>query len=342
LKLPLGQLTTHLERNLARLYLVAADEPLLVGEATDQIRRAATERGFDERDVHFVERSFRWDSVLAGADSLSLFSEKRILELRMNSPRPGDAGAKAIRELAESDDPDRLVIISIQARLDASAQRSVWVKTCEKLGVVVDIRAVTRESLPGFIGRRARKHGLTIATDAAELLADRVEGNLLAADQELAKLALITESGRVNADDVLAAVASNARFDVFRLSDAVIAGDLPRALRVLAGLQQEGVAPPLVAWALVREILLLSELRQAIGRGMSPEQAMSRQRVWQSRQPALRRALGRYTEADLARFVAAAERVDRAAKGLERRPVWDAITELVIGLLTPRRRSRAA
>lgn len=342
MKLPLGQLSSHLERGLARLYLVAADEPLLVGEACDQIRRSAAEHGFDERSVHFVDRSFRWDNVLAGADSLSLFASKRILDLRMNSPRPGDAGARAIRELAETDDPDRLVIVSIQARLDASAQRSVWVRTCEKHGIVVDIRTVTRESLPGFIGRRARKHGLEISTDAIELLADRVEGNLLAADQELAKLALITEGGRVEADAVLAAVASSARFDVFRLSDAVIAGDLLRALRVLAGLKAEGIAPPLVAWSLVREVLMLSELRQAIERGASPEQAMSRLRIWQSRQPVVRRALGRYTERDLAHLVALAERVDRTVKGLERRPVWDAITELVVELLAPRRRRRAA
>jgi DNA polymerase-3 subunit delta len=335
LKLPLTQLSPHLKRGLAGIYLIAADEPLLVAEAAGEIRRAAMGRGFDERTVHFVERGFRWDSLANSADSLSLFSSQRIVELRMATPRPGDAGAKAIRSLAEAGDADRLVVISIQSRLDANASKSVWVKTIEKHGVVVEIRPVSRRDLPGFIARRAKAYGLTISTDAAELLADRVEGNLLAADQDLAKLALIRDDGHVDTEAVLESVASSARFDVFRLSDAVIAGDLKRAITVLDGLKLEGVAPALVIWALAREIALLSQLKHGARKGRSPAELMSRLRVWQSRQSAITRALSRYSDAELRRLLRRAEGVDRTVKGFDTAPVWPAITGLVIDLLAP-------
>lgn len=335
MKLPLTQLSSHLKRGLSGIYLIAADEPLLVGEATDDIRRAAIGQGFEERNVHFVERGFRWDSLASGAESLSLFSSRRIVELRMATPRPGDDGAKAIRSLAEEKDPDRLVIISIPSKLDSNAARSVWVNTIARHGVVVEIRPVSRHDLPGFIARRATQHGLTISTRAAELLADRVEGNLLAADQDLAKLALISDDSHVDSEAVLESVASSARFDVFRLSDAVIAGDLKRAIAVLDGLKSEGVAPALVIWAVAREVSLLSQLKHAAEKGRSPTELMSRLKVWQSRHSALSRALTRYSDADLSRLLRRTERVDRTVKGLDGLPVWPAITGLVLDLLAP-------
>jgi DNA polymerase-3 subunit delta len=342
LKLALNQLGAQLQRGLAGLYLIAADEPLLVAEATDRIREAARAHGFTERKVHSVDRHFNWDQLAGAGDSLSLFAERRIVELRLLAPRPGDAGGKAIRALAEATDPDRLVIISIQAKLDQAAQRSVWVRTVEQHGVVVDIRPVSRENLPAFITQRARSKGLSIAADAAELLAERVEGNLLAADQELTKLALICDDGRVDADAVLEAVATSARYDVFRLSDAVLAGDLKRTLTVLAGLRSEGTAAPLVLWALTREILQLSQLKHAAARGHSVEQLMGRLRIWQSRQAVIRRALARYSDAELTRLVGVAARVDRVVKGLERAPVWESITGLVLQLLVPAETRRIA
>lgn len=342
MKLPLNQLRAHLGRGLKQIYLVAADEPLLVAEATDAIRRAALEQGFDERKVHFVERGFRWDMLAAEGDNLSLFASRRILELRMSSPRPGDAGSKAIRELADSDDPDRLVIISIREKLDAAAQKSVWVRTIEQQGVVVDIRAVLRHELPRFIAARAKQKGLSIDPDAADLLAERTEGNLLAADQELTKLALIADGAEIDAEAVLAAVASSARFDVFRLGDAIVDGDAARALTVLDGLRSEDAPPTLVLWAIVREISLLAQLKRAEAMGESLEPLMGRLRVWRSRQPLLRKALRRYTQGELARLLTDAARVDRTIKGIEPAPVWEAIVDLTLDLLVPARRARSA
>ena len=330
MKLPFNQLAATLERDLAPLYLIAADEPLLVVEAGDLVRAAARAREFHERETHYVERGFRWDRLLGGADSLSLFSDKRIVEIRMPAARPGVAGAAAIRELAENADPDRLIIISIQSRLDRKQLASAWAKAVEKHGVVVQIRPVARHELPRFIVSRARQKGLSISPDAADLLAERVEGNLLAADQELAKLALIRETGSVDAEAVLEAVSSSARFDVFRLGDALVSGDSKRALKVLAGLKAEGAAPQLVLWALAREIQLLSQLDQARARGENLGAMMSRLRIWESRQGALRRAIDRYDAGALTRLVKSAAHADRVVKGLERAPAWEAVTGLLL------------
>jgi DNA polymerase-3 subunit delta len=341
LKLPASQLKSHLQRNLSGMYLVAADEPLLVAEAGDAIRAAAREQGFEERSLHFIERGFKWEALKQDADSLSLFASRRVVEIRMTAPRPGDAGARAIRALAEDKDPDRLVIITIQARLDANAARSVWVKTVEKAGVVVDIRPVTRATLPGFIQERARRYRLKLDHDAADFLSERVEGNLLAADQELIKLSLIREDGHVDASAVVEAVSTSARYDVFRLGDAIIAGDLNRAITVLDGLKSEGMQPPLVLWSLVREITLLAQLKAASARGADTASLMGRLRVWQSRQASVRRALDRYTFEDLTRLLERAARVDRIAKGLEHAPVWEAIRELLLEAIAPEHRLSA-
>ena len=336
MKLAVNQLKSHLDRGLAGIYLIAADEPLLVGEAGDAIRAAARTQGFDERSLHFVERGFRWDSLSSAADSLSLFATRRIVEVRMDKPRPGDAGAKAIRALAEDKDPDRLILILIQARLDAAAARSVWVKTIEKHGVVVDIRPVTRSALPQFIAARARRYSLRLSTAAADYLAEQVEGNLLAADQELAKLALIHDGAEVDADSVRSSVASNARFDIFRLSDAIIDGDLHRAITVLEGLKAEGVQAPLVLWALAREISTLARLKHAAAQGEDLGELMGRLRIWQSRQSLLRRALARYSTTELQQLLRLAARTDRAVKGLERMPAWEALTSLLLAVFDPR------
>lgn len=341
MKLPLNQLAAHLDKGLSGLYLVAADEPLLVAEATDRIRRAAMEQGFDERKVFFVERGFRWEQIEQDGDNLSLFASRRIVEIRMATPKPGDAGGKAIRALAENPDPDRIVIVSIQARMDASVQRSVWARTVEKHGVLVDIRPVSRQDLPRFIAARAKARQLVIDPDAAELLADRVEGNLLAADQELTKLKLISDGDRVDSAAVMEAVAMSARYDIFRLSDAILAGDLKRGMTVLAGLRSEGVAPPLVLWAIAREIMVLAQLKRAEARGERLDPLMSKLRIWQSRQSLVRRALSRYSVNELVRLMTTAARTDRIVKGQERAPVWEAITDLVLQLLAPTRKLSA-
>jgi DNA polymerase-3 subunit delta len=333
LKLPFQQLAAHLQRELLGAYLVAGDEPLLVASALDRLREAARARGFEERELHVVERGFRWAEIEAEAGNLSLFAARRIVELRLGSPRPGDAGARALRGLIEQPDPDRLVLVAINAKLDAAATRSAWVKAFEQHGARVEIWPVDRAAMPRWIAGRARELELDMGSGAAALLADRVEGNLLAADQELVKLSL-TARGRIDEAAVLESVANSARFDVFRLTDAVVAGEVARALRVLEGLRAEGVQPVLVSWALSREIALLGKLAFALARGESVDRACAQNGVWRNRQPGVKRALQRLRGRRLRRLLERAAEVDRTVKGPQHAQAWDALTGLVIEAVT--------
>jgi DNA polymerase-3 subunit delta len=338
LRLPLRQLPRHLHQGVAGIYLVAADEPLLAGEAADAIRAAARAGGFEERDVKTVERGFRWESVQAAADNLSLFANRKIVELRMRTPRPGEAGARAIRALAEAGDPDRLILITVDSRLDSSAARSVWVKSIESHGVVVDIWPVELGELPQWLVARARRHGIELTRGSAELLADRAEGNLLAADQELSKLALMGLDGPIDEAVVLEHVGTSARFDVFRLSEAVLAGDPVRAIKVLEALRTEGTQPTLVAWAIVRELELVGRLHGAGLSGEHPDAVLGRLRVWKRRWPLLKRAASRWTRSDVAALLRQAGQADKTIKGVVAGRPWQALTELILAAVAPRSR----
>lgn len=344
MKVQLRSLPRHLEGRLAPVYLVAGDEPLLVADALDAIRAAARRDGFETRELHVTDRSFHWDELLTGADNLSLFSPRRILELRLPTPRPGDAGARVLRELAARPDPDRLLIVAIAARLDSAAASSQWVKALDDAGVVVEIRPIERAELPQWIRERAARYRVQLTPAAAELLADRVEGHLLAADQELLKLALLARGGTVDEAEVLESVADSARFDVFRLTDAVLAGDAPRAIRVLYGLRAEGVEPVLVSWALGRELALLTALNFAATSGQRLDGVFARHRVWPKRRVLLERALRRYDGERLAALLREAVELDAVVKGAPGLPPWDAVIRLVLGMLRPDRvpRPRAA
>jgi DNA polymerase-3 subunit delta len=329
LKIPLRQLSRQLERALAPAYLIAGEEPFLVDQGLEQIRAAARAAGFAERELHVVDRSFRWADLQASAGNLSLFASRRILELRMASPRPGDAGSAALCELAEHGDPDRLLLVAVGAKLDS---RSSWVKAFEEHGALVEVWPVDRGELPDWIAARARHLGVELSADAAELLADRVEGNLLAADQEIRKLALTLPGRAVGEAEILAAVSSSARFDVFRLSDAVLAGDSARALRVLAGLRAEGVEPTLVSWALTRELTMLARVSYAQAHGENIDNALARLGVWRRRQPAVKLAVRRYGAQRMMQFLRQAAEVDNVIKGNPPEPPWEALTRLVLAL----------
>lgn len=344
MKIPLRQLSRHLDGALAPVYLIGGDEPLLVADALDAIRAAARREGFDSRDVHVVDQGFRWDELLADAGNLSLFASRRIVEVRMPSPRPGDVGARVLRELAAQPDPDRILVVAIDARLDASTSQSQWAKALEKAGVLVEIWPIERAELPRWIAQRARGHRVKLTPAAAELLAERVEGNLLAAEQELMKLAILGGEREVDEAAVLDAVADSARFDVFRLTDAALAGDAPRAIRVLRGLEAEGTAPVLVSWALGRELGVLATLKSAASAGESLDAVFQRQRVWPKRRPLVQKALARFDLRALRGLLNEAVEVDAIVKGARGMPPWDALTRLVLGILNPpgaRPRTRA-
>lgn len=335
------KLSSHLSRNLASVYLVGGDEPLVVAEALEAIRAKAQTQEFSQRDLYIVERGFPWADLQGEADSLSLFASRRILELRLASLRPGDQGRKALKSLVERPDPDRMLIV-VTPKLDSTAMRTAWVKAIDSHGVIVRAWPVDRAYLPSWIRERAGRSGLRFSTSAAELLADRVEGNLLAADQEIQKLALLHGQTEITEQAVLDSVADSSRYDVFRLVDSILANNARRALSIVDGLRGEGVEPALVLWALSREVGLLIRLKTAIGQGQSESNVFSKLRVWQKRQALLSRAARNYSLSDLTTFLRSAEEADRTIKGISRGQPWDVLTQLVMDMLKKARQTGRA
>jgi DNA polymerase-3 subunit delta len=341
LKVPFKQLERHLRDRLAKVYLVAGDEPLLVDEALEHVRAAAMREGFASRELHTADRSFKWADLLAGADNLSLFATRKIVEIRLATPKPGDQGSETIQALSQRNDPDTLVIVAIGEKLDSAAARSNWVKAVEQHGVVVEIWPIERGELPRWIQQRAASVKLKLTSAAAQSLAERVEGNLLAADQEIKRLALTAGGREIDEAEVLEFVANSSRFDVFSLADAVLAGETGRTFKILSGLRAEGVHPVQISWVLNRDISLLARLEYAVRHGDNLDGAMLRSGVWRRRQPLVRQALAKFKAARLKALLAEAARVDAALKGVFPAEPWTTLTDLLVALLRPPESARA-
>lgn len=331
MKLALEQLAQRLARGMAPLYVLCGDEPLLVDEALELLRARAREQGCGEREMHVAERGFDWDSFAVGLQNMSLFASRRLVELRLPSGKPGDAGARFLTALAANPDTGNVVVV-ILPRLDGASARSKWATALGQAAVWVEIKSLARGELPRWLRQRLQKRGLSADEDALDLLAALVEGNLLAASQEIDKLALLAETERMTVDAVRASVADGARFDVFELADAALVGDTPRAMRVLRGLQREGEPEALVLWALARETLTLAEVVMRVHGGAKLDAALQEAGVWRSRQEPMRRAARNRRVADVARLVASAARADRIVKGVQPGDPWKALCELALQL----------
>jgi DNA polymerase-3 subunit delta len=323
MRLNADQLKSTLARGLAGVYLVSGDEPLLVGEAGDAIRAAVRAAGYAERRLFFIDRTFDWDEFRQETQSLSLFAERRLFELRM--PGKPDKGAAALIDLATRPPPD-VVCLVLTDKLDKRASDAPWVRAFEKHGVWVPIWPVGTAALPAWLRSRATALGVAMDPDAAQLIVDRVEGNLLAANQELEKLVMLSSSKRIGADLVLRSVGDSARYDVFQLGEAAAAGDSARTLHVLLGLKSEGVEPTLILWALVRELRGLwqarerNRLRTAVRGG------------WNQAATPGALALERSAKMPLARLLRQAHHTDRVVKGLTGGDAWTALTGLAAGM----------
>jgi DNA polymerase III subunit delta len=321
LKLTSESLATHLAQRLLPAYLISGDEPLLSGEAADAVRARARAAGFTEREVHFIERASDWDDVRASAGNLSLFGSRRLVEIRLASARIGAAGNAALVALLEARDPDLLLLV-IAPRLDREAQGADWVRAVESHGGWLAVWPVDAGRLVDWLRGRSRKLGLEASAEALELLASRIEGNLLAAHQELSKLTWLARDGAVTVDTVLASVADSARFDVFQLGEAVLLGETPRALRMLAGLRAEGTEATLALWALTRA---LRDLWTASTEGAAPP-------AWQRRTAALGKAVQRAPRLSFPALAQRAVRADRMIKGRLIGDAWDEMALLVTEL----------
>jgi DNA polymerase III subunit delta len=312
-------LATHLAGQLLPAYLISGDEPLLTGEAADAIRDGARAAGFTEREVHFVERAADWEDVRASGANLSLFAARRVVEIRMHSGKPGVAGAAALAALLKAKDPDTLYLI-LAPRLDRDAQASDWVRTLDSVGAWVQVWPVDAQRLVAWLRGRCRRLGLEASEDALELLAARTEGNLLAAHQELTKLTLLAQGNRITTETILASVADSARYDVFQLGESVLAGEAPRALRMLAGLRAEGTEPTLVLWALAKSMRDVWNSQPGAGRARGWQRPGAAAALAQAQ-----RRAPRLSFRDLARR---ASRADHMIKGRLAGDPWDELALL--------------
>ncbi|HEY1103121.1 MAG TPA: DNA polymerase III subunit delta [Burkholderiaceae bacterium] len=323
MQLAASQLAPHLQKGLRTLYAIHGDEPLLVQEAADAIRAAARARGHTERSVFTVAGAhFDWSAVLAAGSALSLFADRQLIELRIPSGKPGKEGSATLQQLAEqSQGQDTTVTLVLLPRLDKATRTSAWFAALEQNGATLQIDPVERAALPAWIAQRLqlqgqRAQGGEAGQRALQFFADRVEGNLLAAHQEIQKLALLYPAGELDFAQIEQAVLDVARYDVFKLSEAVLSGQPVRVERMLDGLQAEGVAEVLVHWTLAEDIRALHRLRGALDAGRPMPMALREQRIWGVREKLFERALPRLDAPLLDRLLAAAHRVDGIVKGL--------------------------
>ena len=329
MKLRPEQRHEHLRKGPASVYLVTGDEPLQLLEAADDIRRSAREHGYSERQVMEADQRFDWNSLGQEADALSLFSELRLIDLRVPGGKPGREGGQAICDYLERPASDTLLLITMP-RLDASRQRSKWFKAIEKKGVVVQVWPVKAEQMPGWIKNRAQHHGLQLSYDAARLLAQHTEGNLLAAAQELDKLRLNYGVGNLGIDQVMDSVSGHAHYTVFELVDAALAGDTVRAVRIIRSLRAEGSPQPVVLWALGREVRLLAEIAEAMQLREPLAAVFSKHGVWKTRQQAVTDCVHRISLARCHQMLHLLARIDDTIKGRPGLDPWLQMEQLVL------------
>jgi len=331
-------LDAHLEKSLASLYVIASDEHLLAMEAADRIRKKARSTGFSEREVLIVDRYFKWGELTSTQQSMSLFGDKKLIELRIPTGKPGKEGGQALQDYAANcaaaaTADDTLTLITLP-KLDWAAQKSAWVTALQRAAVYIDIPVVERPQLANWIGQRLAAQGQSTDKLSLDFMVERVEGNLLAAHQEIRKLGLLYPEGRLSAEQVQDAVLNVARYDVFKLSEAMLSGDVARLVRMLEGLKGEGEALPLVLWAVTEEIRILLKLKLGVNDGRPLAAMMKEYRIWGPRERLIPNAIARVTLKTLQTAMHEAAQIDKLIKGLRARAFagdpWDALLQLAM------------
>jgi DNA polymerase-3 subunit delta len=336
MKLRAEQLEKQLAQQIAPVYLLSGDETLLVQECADIVRAGCRKQGFNERQVFHVDAKFDWQIIVSEISAMSLFADKKLIELRLPTGKPGDAGSAALEYYCQNPNPETTLLI-ICGKLESSSTRSKWHKAVDAVGATIPIWPIELNQLPRWIEQRLRSRGLTASNDAIQLLAERVQGNLLACAQEIEKLALYfdNEEGgpkQIDLETVAAAVGDNARYDVFGLADQALSGQTAACLKALAGLRGEGQEPPVILWALTKEIRVLYRCAEFIEQGQHPDQAIDSAGVWEKRKPLLRQAVQRMSRAYVSKLLILAQQVDAAIKGAAPDDPWVLLDRLVLRL----------
>lgn len=326
-------LPRHLASGLKPLYVVYGDALLLVIEAADSIRAAARLAGFAERDILVAEQHFKWAELSACTQNLSLFAERKVVDLRMPTGKPGTEGGQALQDYVAHQNDDVLTLITLP-KLDWTAQKTQWFNALERHGVLICADDIPRSQLPGWLSGRLLRQDQSTDKLTLEFLADRCEGNLLAAFQEIQKLGLLFPAGAVSFEQVKEAVMDVARYDIFKLSEAMLAGDAARYAHILDGLRAEGTATVLVLWAISEDVRTLGKVLSAMQRGGNLRDAMRDMRVRRDKQNLIENAARRLRLLHIERAIGHAAKVDKTIKGLRQGDVWDELLQLGLRIAT--------
>lgn len=316
---------------LDALYVIHGNEPLLVIEAADTIRSAARVQGFEEREVLVVGTGFRWDELFLAAGNMSLFGSSKLIDLRIPNSKPGRDGGEALQRYCAHLAAGTLTLVTL-GEVDWQSRKAAWFEALSSAGTIVECNAPPLAQLPSWIAARLQRQRQAAPQEVLQFIADQVEGNLLAAHQELQKLALLYPEGQLTLAQVEAAVLDVARFDVDGLREALLAGDIARCARLLEGLRAEDTAAPLILWALTTEARTLAQLRGDVDRGLSLDAAFNARRVFRQRQEHYRGALRRVTATAARNALLHAARIDRIIKGISQGDVWDEMLQMSLRL----------
>ena len=325
------QLAAHLERELKPIYVVYGDEPLLVIEAADTIRAAARRKGFDEREVLTAISGFNWVELHHAAGNMSLFGGRTLIDLRIPTGKPGREGSAAIQDYCARPSPDSLLLVTLPG-LDWSEEKATWLKALAEAGVAVKLIPPNLAELPAWIAGRLSRQQQSTDSDGQRFIAERVEGNLLAAHQEIIKLSLLFPAGALSLQQIQEAVLNVARYDLDGVRESLLAGDVARLTRTLDGLQQEGEAPPLVLWAMTEEVRALAVVKTGLKERQPLDLLLKDARVWGTRQALFKRALQRLDADRACAALAHAAEIDRMVKGIGVGDVWNEFLRLGLSL----------
>ncbi len=339
MRITLEQLPQHLQKQTAPLYTLLGNEPLLVLEAADLIRARARQQGYTERKLFTVDQHFDWADLLNTGSNLSLFGDRKIMDIRIPSGKPGREGGKAIETYCNALPADTLTLITLP-RIDKHGQAAKWFKTLENTGVLIPVYAIEREQLADWMGQRLARQNQKTDSATLQFLADQVEGNLLAAHQEIQKLALLYPRGNLTFDQVKDVVLNVARYDVYQLTDAMLSANAVRYSRILSGLQGEGTAPLLILATLSEQIRQLITIRTGLDSGYPPAQLLQTARIWGNRQKPIISAARRISLQSLTQGLSAAATIDRIIKGVAQGDVWDELLQLGLRFTQPSNHSQ--
>ena len=313
----------------ANIFMVLGEEPLQSQEACDALRRWLRSQGFTERDLHHVDGHFSWESVILSTNALSLFADQKLLEIRVGSHKINKGDGQALVDWLKNPSPDTALLLIID-KVDAAARKSLWFKQIESQGILVEVHAPDPGQLPQWISQRANSLSIQLDQEALQVLCERIEGNLLAAQQELAKLKLLYADQQISAEQVIASVSDSSRYNVFALTEAALAQQPERCEKILTALIHEGLEAPVILWALTREIRTIYNVQQALQQGVSYDSLCQKERIWGKRKALVRKASQSLPAPALESMLLTAANADKASKGMRNESPWLTLRQITL------------